>query len=173
VSCTEGDSGGVEEVGMVQLVPMTEDDYQPFIVWAMEDYAQQQVKAGAWRPENAEALAQQAFEALLPQGLSSSKQFLYVIERDEDGEKVGYVWYGIREEEEDRFVALYDLVIFEPYRRLGHGSGALQAMERQVREKGMERVVLHVFGHNEGARALYKKMGYVERNVTMMKELGG
>jgi ribosomal protein S18 acetylase RimI-like enzyme len=72
-----------------------------------------------------------------------------------------------------RFVVLYDFLVFEAYRRLGYGSGALKAMEKRVREEGMEKVVLHVFGHNEGARALYRKTGYVERNITMVKELGG
>jgi ribosomal protein S18 acetylase RimI-like enzyme len=31
--------------------------------------------------------------------------------------------------------------------------------------------VLHVFGHNQPARALYRKLGYVERDVTMVKRL--
>jgi RimJ/RimL family protein N-acetyltransferase len=152
---------------------MTEDDYQRFTVWAKEDYARQQVRAGAWRPEEAEGLARQAFEALLPEGLSTPSHFLYVVEREEDGEKVGYPWCGIREEGESRSMVLYDLLILETYRRLGYGSGALEALERQAREVGMERVILHVFGHNEGARALYRKMGYTERNVTMVKELVG
>jgi len=162
-----------EEAGMVQLVPMTEEDYQRFIAWAKEDYAREQVKAGVWRPEKAAELAQQAFEALLPEGLSTSNQFLHVVERGEEGEKVGYVWWGIREEGGDRFAVLYDFVIFEAYRRLGYGSGVLQGLEGQARKEGMERVFLHVFGHNEGARALYRKMGYLERNVTMVKELEG
>jgi hypothetical protein len=83
---------------MVQLVPMTEDDYRQFKTWAMEDYAQQQIKAGAWHPEEAEELAQKVFAALLPEDLSSPGQFLYVIEREVDREKVGYVRFGIREE---------------------------------------------------------------------------
>ena len=158
---------------MVQLVPMTEDDYRQFKTWAMEDYAKQQIKAGTWHPEEAEELARKVFAALLPQDLSSPGQFLYMIEREVDREKVGYVWFGNREEGRSRFVALYDFVIFEAYRRLGYGGGALKAMEQRVREERMEKVILHVFGHNEAARALYRKLGSVERNITMVKELGG
>jgi RimJ/RimL family protein N-acetyltransferase len=156
---------------MVQLVPMTEDDYQRYLAWAMEDYAQAQVKAGSWRPDEAEELAQQEFETLLPDGLSTSGQFLYVVQREEDGAEVGWLWYGIREQRESRYAALYDFLIFEAYRRQGYGSEALRALEREVRKEGMDRVVLHVFGHNEAARALYRKMGYVERNVMMVKDL--
>jgi RimJ/RimL family protein N-acetyltransferase len=156
---------------MVRLVSMTTDDYQRFIVWATEDYARQQVRAGAWHPEKADELARQAIEALLPEGLSTSDQFLFTIEREDDGEKVGYLWCGIREDGGSRCMVLYDFLIFEVYRRLGYGSGALKALEMQAHKEGMGRVILHVFGHNEGARALYRKMGYTERNVTMVKEL--
>jgi hypothetical protein len=40
-------------MAMVRLVAMTEEDYRQFIAWAVPDYAQEQVKAGAWRPEEA------------------------------------------------------------------------------------------------------------------------
>lgn len=157
---------------MIRLVSMNEDDCRRFIAWALQDYAQQQVRVGAWRPEEAVGLAQVAIDTVLPEGLSSPGQFLYVIEREADGEQLGYLWFGVREEGESRYMALYDCVIFEAYRRRGYASEALKAMEEKVREQGMQRIVLHVFGHNEGARALYRKMGYTERNVTMVRELG-
>ena len=156
---------------MIRLVSMNEDDYRRFIAWALQDYAQQQIEAGAWRPEEAVGLAQVAIDMLLPEGLSSPGQFLYVIERETDGEQLGYLWFGVREEGESRYAALYDCVIFEAHRRRGYASEALRAMEEKVREQGMRKIVLHVFGHNEGARALYRKMGYTERNVTMVREL--
>lgn len=157
---------------MLQLTPMSEKDYQRFIAWAIEDYAQEQVKAGTWPEENAKALAQQAFEARLPDGLSSANQFLYMIEREEDNVQVGQLWWGLQEQGETRFAALNDFHIFDEYRRQGYGSKALEAMEEMIRQEGLEMVFLHVFGHNEPARAMYRKMGYVERNITMMKKLG-
>jgi len=158
-------------MNMMRLVAMTEEDYQQFIAWAVADYAQEQVKASAWQPEEAMQQAKKAFDALLPDGLSTSNQFLCVIE-DEENTPVGYMWFGVREEGECRFAALYELVIFEEYRRRGHASQALEALENKVREQGMKQIILHVFGHNEGARALYRKSGYVERNVTMVKGIG-
>ena len=35
----------------------------------------------------------------------------------------------------------------------------------------MGKIQLHVFGHNSGARALYRKLGYEETNVIMTKRL--
>ncbi len=156
---------------MVKLIPMSENDYQRFIAGAMDGYAQQQVKTGTWQEENAKELAQKTFDTLLPEGLSSPNQYLYMIEREEDGNRVGRLWWGIQETGGSRFAALNDVQILKKYRRQGYGSEALKAMEKMVRKEGLETILLHVFGHNEAARVMYRKMGYVERNITMMKEL--
>ncbi|WP_420644670.1 GNAT family N-acetyltransferase [Candidatus Leptofilum sp.] len=156
---------------MVKLVAMSEDEYQHFIAWAIEDYAREQVKAGAWPEENAPALAKHAFESRLPEGLSTPNQFLYMIEREADGVKVGQLWWGIQEQGENQFATLNDFHVFPEFRRQGLGVQAMDAMEAMMRQNGLDTVYLHVFGHNEPARALYRKLGYVERNITMMKGL--
>jgi hypothetical protein len=38
---------------MAHLIPMTEQDYPHFLAWAVADYTQGQVKAGAWQQEDA------------------------------------------------------------------------------------------------------------------------
>jgi ribosomal protein S18 acetylase RimI-like enzyme len=156
---------------MVRLVPMAEGEYQRFLGWSIADYAQEQVKSGAWGSEEAMERGEKVFDKLLPDGLSTPNQFLFVIE-SEGNTPVGNLWYGVREEGERRSAALYELVIFEEYRRRGYASQALSALEGEVQERGMKQIILHVFGHNQGARDLYRKSGYVERNVTMVKEIG-
>lgn len=156
---------------MVQFSAMTEDDYQRFFVWAIDDYAEQQIKAGAWPKDHAKALAKKTFEALLPHGLTSPHQYLYMIQRKEDGVQVGQVWWGIQEQEDKRFATLNDFHIFKEYRRQGYGNAALQEMEQRLLMEGLDKVFLHVFGHNEAARAMYRKLGYLERNITMVKDL--
>ena len=148
---------------MAQLVSMTEDDYQQFVAWAVPDYAQEQDKA----VERAEY----AFGTLSADGLSTPNQFFCVIEDETSKQKVGNIWYGICGEEEGRFVAIHELMIYEEYRRQGYGSQALLALEDKVNELGIKQVALHVLGHNGGARALYRESGYRERDVTMLKEL--
>lgn len=156
---------------MVRFVSMTEDEYQQFTDWILEDYALEQVKAGVWHPEKAKALARQTFEAFLPEGRVSPGHRLCMIEKNEDEQKVGYIWFGVREEGESRFVVLYYFLIFEKHRRRGYGSEALKVLEEEVRSMGEEKIVLQVFGHNKAARALYQKMGYVERTVRMSRQL--
>jgi RimJ/RimL family protein N-acetyltransferase len=157
----------------VRLVPMSEADYAEFLDWSIADYAEAQIQAETWRAEDARHLAEGAFQRLLPDGLSTPMQHLCTIVDEALGEDVGFLWYGPREEESGQYVILYQFVILEPYRRQGYGTAALQALEDRARELGMDRVVLHVFGQNEAARALYRKAGYVERNVTMVRRLGG
>ena len=64
---------------MVQLIPMNKADYERFLDWAVSDYAQEKVRAGTWKPEDARQLAEGAFESLLPEGLSSPNQYLCMV----------------------------------------------------------------------------------------------
>ena len=156
---------------MVQLVPMSESDYLRFLEWAISDYAQGQIRAETWKAKDAQRLAEETFQSLLPDGLSTPNQYLCSIIDEALDQPVGYLWYGVRDREGDRFVMLCEFVILEAYRRRGYGTEALRALEEKVKELGMDRIILHVFGYNEAARALYKKVGYVERNVTMAKKI--
>ena len=156
---------------MIRLIPMTQADYEAFVAWAIPDYAAEQVKSGAWKEETALEKAEQAFAGLLSEGLAATDQSFYVIQDETTEQEVGYIWFGVREDDGRKSVALYDIVIHEAHRRRRYGHQTLEALEKQAREQGASRILLHVFGHNTGARALYQQAGYVERNVTMVREL--
>jgi ribosomal protein S18 acetylase RimI-like enzyme len=156
---------------VVRLLPMTEEDYRNYLEFAIPNYAQEQVKAGAWHPEGARQKAEAAFRVLLPDGLASPGQYLCVVVDETQGERVGCLWYGVRDGDSGKFAAIYDIVIWEPFRRRGHGIQTMEALEEKVKELGLKEIMLHVFGYNIGARALYRKMGYVEANITMARRL--
>jgi len=156
---------------MIRLAPMTEQDRRWFIEWAIQDYAQAQVEAGAWRAEDAMHLSKETFESLLPQGLNTPNQHMCAIVDEVLDRPVGYLWYGERDREGTRYAALYEFVILEKYRRRGYGTQALLALEKQAKGMDLSAIVLHVFGHNAPARALYTKLGYTERNITMVKRI--
>jgi ribosomal protein S18 acetylase RimI-like enzyme len=44
-------------------------------------------------------------------------------------------------------------------------------LEDEARAKGLDRIILNVYGNNEPARSLYQSLGYDERAVTMAKQL--
>ncbi len=71
---------------MLKLKAMSEQDFEKFIAWARDDYAREQVKAGAWPEDRAEELAAQTFANQLPDGLATPNQWLYILEREEDGQ---------------------------------------------------------------------------------------
>ena len=72
-----------------------------------------------------------------------------------------------------RSVWIYGIQIHEPLRRRGHGTEALRSVETRAAELGAEKVELHVFGHNPGARALYERSGFATTSVVMSKRLYG
>jgi ribosomal protein S18 acetylase RimI-like enzyme len=156
---------------MVELIPMTEEQFHAYLGLAIADYAQDIARAGNVAPDLATEVSEQQFQSLLPDGLDTPDQSLYAIYDPIRRKHVGHLWFGIRDEGGQTFAALYDFAIFEAYRRQGYGTQALQALEQQVRARGLDEIRLHVFGHNHPARALYEKMGYVPTNITMAKQL--
>jgi len=66
---------------------------------------------------------------------------------------------------------VYDIVIQQEYRRRGHAMRALQALEVEASLLGLAGAALQVFGYNEGAIALYRKLGFEPTNINMYKAL--
>jgi ribosomal protein S18 acetylase RimI-like enzyme len=164
-TCTEG------EFDVVDLVPMTEDQFHAYLGFAVANYAQENIRAGNVAPDRALDAAGQQFQSLLPDGLDTPDQYLFSVQDTIREKSVGYLWLGIRDDGSKPFAFLYDILIFEAYRRQGYGTQALHALEKQALEKGFDEIKLRVFGHNHAARALYEKLGYVATNVNMAKRL--
>ena len=87
------------------------------------------------------------------------------------GQEIGMLWYGIREQAGVREAWIWDVNVAPPFRRQGYGRQAMAVLEQHVRERGLARISLHVFGHNAAARALYERMGYSPTNIVMSKTL--
>jgi RimJ/RimL family protein N-acetyltransferase len=151
---------------------MTQAEFEAYLPFAVQDYAQEHVRAGNWSAEKAQQMSQESFDGLLPDGPATSNQFLFTIEDEKLGEKVGMLWFAAEEREAGPRAFLYDIRIEKAYRRRGYGMEALQALEARVRELGLARITLHVFGHNHPARAMYEKLGYDVVDVRMCKTLG-
>lgn len=67
---------------------------------------------------------------------------------------------------------IYDFNIREDLRGNGYGRTTLEKVEELIRQMGIGKVSLNVFGYNHAARALYEKMGYQITGIGMTKTLG-
>jgi ribosomal protein S18 acetylase RimI-like enzyme len=150
---------------------MTEDDFVTYMGFAVSNYANEKVASDSWPAEEAHARAAAAFSELLPQGLATEDQHLLTIVDNPAGNKAGFVWFGVTDLGKGPVAFIYDFVIFEELRRRGFGSQALRALEDKVRAMNLNIIGLHVFGHNQAARALYDSVGYTVSDVTMTKML--
>ena len=156
---------------MVELRPMTKAEFADYRAYAARNYADEKVRAGNWSAEEATRLAEETLDMLLPEGVATPEHHLFTIEGD-DGTPVGRLWLAERiEANADRHAFVYEILIFNDYRRQGYGRAAMAAAEAKARELGLDKIKLHVFGHNTAARALYADLGYAETNVMMEKRL--
>src|SRR5437867_9720356 len=115
---------------MIQLLPMTQAEYDPWLAQSLVDYAGDKVAAGTWEAGDALERSRADFERLLPAGLASPDNFLYSIWSDDAllDAPVGVLWVAaLRRKPAQAFI--YDFLIFQPYRRRGYGSQALAALE--------------------------------------------
>ena len=152
---------------MVRLVPMDPGEYGPYMDRLLRFYAKENITAGRWTEKEGLAEAQKQIQGLLPAGRETPNHFFLTIVADPAEEKVGAIWLAV----EPRGGFIYDLLIFEPFRRHGYAEQAMILLEGVARKNGALRLSLQVFGTNQGARKLYVKLGYVETNVAMSKPL--
>lgn len=154
---------------MIQLVAMTEQDFQDFYEYLIRDYAEDKVKAGNYQQEEALQRSREDIGEELPDGLASKDQYLYSIVEDESAQKVGVLWITVQRAKQMVFVQ--DIEIDEAFRRRGYAEQAFLRLEEKVKELGMAKIGLHVFGFNHAAQALYKKLGFEITNIHMEKTL--
>ena len=154
---------------MISLVKMTTEDFSAFLEKLIPAYAAEKVTSGNWIASEALERSRLEFEHILPQGIDTPQNFVGKL-LDETQVPIGYLWYARREEDPEA-AFIFDFEIYEPFRRRGYASEALQLLEERARQEGIKRLVLHVFGHNTAARELYRKLGYIETNLYLRKDL--
>jgi len=157
---------------VIRLEPMDDAAYERWQATSIPEYAQEKVEAGAWLESEALERSAQSYRELLPNGLDTPGQVIRSIVNGDD-ERVGYAWWAPRDHPSGRVAFIYDIAVYPEYRRRGYAQAALVEIETWARDEGLLGVQLHVHGANTGARELYRKAGYVETDVTMLKRVDG
>jgi len=152
---------------MIEFKRMTEDSYRNFVASGVADFAEENVKSGEWDVADAQEKAQKELADLLPNGLETLNHFLFDLVDPSKGERVGVLWFALRGPQERRSVFIYDVRIDPHFQRQGYATQAFEVLKEKVRALGAKSVHLHVFGHNQGARALYESLGFVTTHLMM------
>ncbi len=155
-------------MSMVSLRPMTESEFGPWRSESQKNYAKDKVKEG-FTPEDAAKVSEESFNRLLPEGIHTKDQNVYVV--CDGSRSVGILWWGTQKKGSKVNAWIYDIMIDEKERGKGYGRAAMIAAEADAKAKGMGELGLHVFGHNTIARGLYESLGFRTTNVVMAKEL--
>ncbi|MBB6021717.1 ribosomal protein S18 acetylase RimI-like enzyme [Paenibacillus sp. JGP012] len=154
----------------MELLPMNGEQFASFRSRSIADFAEEKVEAGTWAPEEALERAEESYERYLPEGLETPGAYVYNLVHPVDG-IVGYIWFNVTENRRGKEAFLLDIVVEEAHRGKGYGTETMEALERTARSLGVDRMGLHVFGHNVRASSLYRKMGYEVTDLTMYKEI--
>jgi ribosomal protein S18 acetylase RimI-like enzyme len=149
---------------------MTAAEFDGYLAYAVDDYAAAHLRSGDCDPDEAKALAQKDYEALLPQGLATPGQHLFTL-RSAQGSSVGILWFEARDRDGRRSAFIYDVRIEDGERGKGYGEATMRAFEELARSMGITRLSLNVMGYNMPARRLYEKCGYEITGMGMTKRL--
>lgn len=155
----------------MKLIPMNQAEFEEYLAWAIPSYAEHKVQAGNLTENDALEKAKAEFDGYLPQGLDTPNHYLFCILND-SGQKIGWFWFGSRENNNNHYIYVYDVKIFEQYQRRNYGEQVFLLLEQKTKELGLNEIRLHVFGYNHPARNLYEKLGYETTNIHMRKKLG-
>ena len=142
----------------IRLEPMTQAQYSDFMEAIIPPYVAERAAADHVSAKVANRYARHQHARLLPEGhRTTGHRFLRIVSTDSD-EPVGGVWFWIDVENKQGF--LYNITVFPQHRRRGFASDALVLVEEMVGSAGCTALGLNVFSSNDGAIALYRKLGF-------------
>jgi ribosomal protein S18 acetylase RimI-like enzyme len=155
----------------VDVRPMSRAEFDRWQSDVVADFAQEQVTAGNWTPDEALRRSEEANRAFLPQGMDTP-DMVFLLGVLADGTPIGRLWIGLTHPRGVAHCAyLYDIEVVAEHRGRGLGRALLTAAERTARERGAHALELNVFGYNTTALNLYATSGYRVTTQQMRKDL--
>lgn len=155
----------------LQLLPMTVVEFNEYAKNALRDYGLDVMQADAVDADLAAAFAQTAFRRLLPDGQNTAGHAFYTLRQPVTHAMLGYLWLAETETTLGRSAFVYDIAVSPEFRGRGYGTHAMRAAEAWAAQRNLPRIGLAVFGHNEGACRLYRRLGYRTKQLWMTKTI--
>ena len=105
-----------------RLRPLRDDELGAFIEHGKADYARDMVENAGLTPDQAQKKSDKDWANLLPNGRVPQGHYLFAVEDEETGERVGDLWFAERTNDFDSTVAfVYSIEIAEQFRGRGFG----------------------------------------------------
>jgi RimJ/RimL family protein N-acetyltransferase len=156
----------------IRLEPMTKDDYSEYQADNIKRYALEGVASGRWEVEESLKESEKSIKELLPRGIRTKNNFFFNIVAVRSKTKIGVLWLAIQDKTMNKSVFIFDILVFEKFRNEGLGTETLKEIDRWARGVGADAIWLHAFWHNQQAVKLYRRLGFLESGVTMVKRVG-
>jgi ribosomal protein S18 acetylase RimI-like enzyme len=146
---------------------MRDDELAVMIARSEESYARQMIEFGGMEEPEAREKSARDHASLFPDGRVQDEHFVFAV--DAEGKAIGWLVYALRAGGTKAW--LYDVELDEAARGKGYGREAMRLFEEHARSRGVREIGLNVFAGNETARALYRRIGYRDASVWMIKPL--
>jgi ribosomal protein S18 acetylase RimI-like enzyme len=163
---------------MLQLDRLTQEEFDRWFALSAERQAEDRAWVNSTDPKTERAQLDEMIPLLLPNGLDSPNH-AFRIARNEIGGELGFVWVGVAPGMPADTCLLFDIYVHKAHRGQGVARRVLERMFDSLTADGIRSVVLYVRADNAPARALYKRLGFVEddapagaRDLQMKKSLG-
>jgi len=153
----------------VSLRAMTDDELPGLVERWRDRYAGNITRSRGLSPDEAMTQARTEFDDLLPDGVHTENQLLYVAESD--GERVGALWLSTRSPDGTDAAWICEIEVDEARRGKGYGREIMLLAEQECAARGIDEIRLNVFGSNTTACELYESLGYDVLVQKMAKRL--
>jgi ribosomal protein S18 acetylase RimI-like enzyme len=150
------------------LHPISVAEFDAFFAHFRERYITERMEADRFTRSEAEEFVAVQHQAILPLGAATpGHELLWAV--DADGQRIGLAWLYINGMMRQAF--LYQIEVFEPFRRRGLGRELLAAAEELATSRGARTIALNVFATNQPAIGLYQAAGFATVSQSMCKLL--
>jgi ribosomal protein S18 acetylase RimI-like enzyme len=116
------------------------------------------------------------YERFLRSEINEEKVVVLAAERTDTKAIVGYTYGRLEPRDWNMLLeahgALHDVLVAAEARKSGVGEALVRETCRRLEEMGAPRVLLHTAAQNEGAQALFAKVGFRRTMIEMTREKG-
>ncbi|MDA0782121.1 MAG: GNAT family N-acetyltransferase [Rickettsiales bacterium] len=156
----------IPDTDSICVSSMDKSHYRSFSKRVIKEYAHKMVGGGKWNENGSNDKSAKVFNEILPDGLKSENNYLFVI-KDKECSIIGDLWLQKR----GNNLHIVSIYINETKRNTGVGTNVAVWLEKWAGENGFDSITLYVFDANKSAKRFYTKLGFTEYDNGMRKNI--